>query len=154
MRAGWRLLVDNGALQPDDPGQAVSFLRSRPQGAYTTTRTVNGGSCLLLWERHLARVCQSIQLLSTDLTFNLDGMRKLVISSVHAGFEEALDRKSDGEELVVTVLACKSGQKLLDVYVHIASLLLAPLSPADVAVKGPSRNAPLSKSTHLSPPHI
>lgn len=60
----WALLAQNGCLQSRDPGPASVFLRSSTPGAYTTTRTSNEGCGLLLWERHMRRLAQSMELLA------------------------------------------------------------------------------------------
>ncbi|XP_024515125.1 uncharacterized protein LOC9653006 isoform X1 [Selaginella moellendorffii] len=142
----WRLLVSDGAVQPLDPGHAASFLKTKPQGAYTTTRTVDGASCLLLWERHLARLAQSLHIMRKK-AIDQRALTKLVNPSLYAGLEEALARRSDEEELVVTVLACNKDEGPLQISVHITGLVPASTVPAQVSVMGPSRETPLAKSS-------
>ncbi|XP_024520974.1 uncharacterized protein LOC9639494 isoform X1 [Selaginella moellendorffii] len=166
MASGWRLLVQNGALQEHDPGQVTSFLRSHPEGkheffqairssrlsgAFTVTRTADRGARLLLWERHLARLAQSLRLLRTG-TFSPSpsshSLPELLNPSLRAGLGEALKRRSEKEELAVTVHLRHSDERSLDVSVHISSFVPAiVVNTASVAVMGPSRPLPLAKSS-------
>ncbi|XP_024540602.1 uncharacterized protein LOC9635860 isoform X1 [Selaginella moellendorffii] len=123
-----------------------SFSFHSNAGAYTTTRTVDGASCLLLWERHLARLAQSLHIMRKK-AIDQRALTKLVNPSLYAGLEEALARRSDEEELVVTVLACNKDEGPLQISVHITGLVPASTVPAQVSVMGPSRETPLAKSS-------
>lgn len=93
-------------------------------GAYTTTRTYNTASCLLFWERHVKRLSDSIRILSSSapkLLFQSNNprlslpvtspmwesaVRALVDDSMNKALPMAMNERSVGEELSVTVLVC------------------------------------------------
>lgn len=81
-------------------------------GVYTTTRTIGGASSVLLWERHLARLSESLQLqaaasaeLYPFVRQDLD-VKRLVQPSVRVGLAQALQQRRDAEEIAFTVLLC------------------------------------------------
>ncbi|KAK4754575.1 hypothetical protein SAY87_002679 [Trapa incisa] len=58
-----RFLFSNGIVhQVSDVPPVTSFLEAHP-GVYTVTRTHNNASCLLLWERHLKRLANSLRIM-------------------------------------------------------------------------------------------
>ncbi|CAM6092824.1 unnamed protein product [Calypogeia fissa] len=154
---GWSVLVKGGAVVPTSPGSASTFLRSTAPGAYTTTRTVSGAASVLLWERHLARLAESLQLLSAASPHHYPSIRqdldvkRLVQPSVRVGLAEAMQRRRAEEEIALTVLLC--GNKLIEataktesgceVYIHASNYNAVgegkmPLA-INVAVMGPGR---------------
>ena len=60
----WALVAHRGCIVANPAGPASVFLRSNPQGAYTTTRTGDDGAQLLVWERHMKRLAQSMEVLA------------------------------------------------------------------------------------------
>ena len=122
-------------------------------GAYTTTRSHNNGACLLFWERHLKRLCQSIQILSNShpqLLFEAkqslkeflpsfsmisetweSEVRSLVNDSMIKVLPIALKERSEGEELSITALVTgnlenlspERVEKFLDVHIHIGAYI-------------------------------
>ena len=85
-----------------------------PHGAdvYATTRTTNNTSCLLLWERHLERLAQSIRLKSETVpdmfprnqikTPQFDKYLKSIIEpSLSKGLQRALEIRTSMDELTV-----------------------------------------------------
>ncbi|XP_062076561.1 uncharacterized protein LOC133781541 isoform X2 [Humulus lupulus] len=124
----------------------ATFLRYQPswkpiqklsssQGAYTTTRSHNNGACVLFWERHLRRLCQSIQILWSShpqLLFEAkrfskeslpylstisetweSGIRGLVNDSMRKALPIALKEGSEGDELAITTLVTANLDKLI-----------------------------------------
>jgi branched-subunit amino acid aminotransferase/4-amino-4-deoxychorismate lyase len=85
---------------------------STQAGVYTTTRTVGGASGLLLWERHIARLSESLQLLAANspklfplYRQDLD-VKQLVQPSIRLGLAEALHRRQAGEEVALSAILC------------------------------------------------
>ena len=88
-----------------------------PHGAdvYATTRTTNNTSCLLLWERHLERLAQSIRLKSETVpdmfpqnqikTPQFDKYLKSIIEpSMSKGLQRAFEIRTAMDEFTVTTL--------------------------------------------------
>lgn len=154
--------MQDGILKNIDAPTAPLFLASTRPGAYTTCRTGGEGSCILLWERHLLRLAQSLSLLAQakphlypvkprpGSTWD-DVIRPLVQSSLEAGLPKALEGRKDGEELSITTLVCGGSsspkpKKPYDVYVHISSYIPSSnLSGAQLAIVGPGREIASSK---------
>ncbi|KAJ7555870.1 hypothetical protein O6H91_05G058100 [Diphasiastrum complanatum] len=167
MASDWSVLVCNGLLQSLHFVPAAAFLRSHPPGAYTTTRTMDQASCLLLWERHMARLFQSMRLVAKEMpalypkeiqhsSANWEtGIKYKLQSSLQVGLVRSLELKNMNDELVISVLAsgntdnaepCPQKQSVCDLYVHISSHVVLPqVTPAHLAVMGPGRNLPLAK---------
>ncbi|KAF5453473.1 hypothetical protein F2P56_028374 [Juglans regia] len=122
-----RFIFRNGTVlhTSDATAPITTFLESHP-GAYTTTRTHNTASCLLFWERHVNRLAESIRILSNSapkLLFQPNNprlslpvtspmwesaVRALVDGSMNKALPIAMNERSGGEELSVTVLVCGS----------------------------------------------
>ncbi|KAG2723582.1 hypothetical protein I3843_02G154400 [Carya illinoinensis] len=147
-----RFLFRNGTVlhSSDAAAPITTFLESHP-GAYTTTRTHHTASCLLFWERHVNRLADSIRILSNSapkLLFQSNNhrlslpvtspmwesaVRALVDDSMNEALPIAMNERSGGEELSVTVLVCGSSgrfngfeyvdeelmREALDVYVSV-----------------------------------
>lgn len=157
-----RIVVQNGMLKNIDAPPAPLFLTSTHPGAYTTCRTGGEGSCILLWERHLLRLAQSLSILAEakpqlypvkprpGSTWD-DAIRPLVQSSLEAGLPKALEGRKVGEELSITTLVCGGStfskpQKPYDVYVHISGYIPSSSSGGvQLAIVGPGREIALSK---------
>ncbi|XP_057865238.1 uncharacterized protein LOC131072946 isoform X2 [Cryptomeria japonica] len=163
-----RFLARNGILQDMDIPSAPQFLISTNTGAYTTTRTGGQGSCVLLWERHLIRLSQSLKLLAEAKpqlypalpffvpTWYDDEIRPLVQLSLEAGLRKALQTTKNDEEMTITALVCGSSasvegraNKPCDVYVHIASYIPSSIAngAAHLAIVGPGRKNASTKSS-------
>eukprot|EP00250_Pteridium_aquilinum_P020136 c24718_g1_i1 orf=714-1736(-) len=168
----WNVLTRNGVLQLQDPGPAAPFLRSHPSGAYTTTRSTNNASQLLLWERHLERLSQSVKLLSEQtpslfpndpakFPYFDDYLKSMVQPSLCIGLQKALEVRNDDEELMVMAFITGATHNVeenthsneyngFEVYVHISRCL--PMHPeslaksaAQVAIMGLGRSLPNAK---------
>ncbi|KAL2622278.1 hypothetical protein R1flu_002483 [Riccia fluitans] len=164
MAEGWRVFVHGGVIVPTDPGPAAAFLRTSKPGAYTTTRTLDGGSSLLLWERHMARLSESLQLLHTAHPHmyphlgNAVQVKGLVEPSVEESLSKALNLRRPEEEVNLSILVCGSNSRHsqlgscdCDVYV-LASSYRAPgkdeiLPAIRVAVMGPGRKLARAKDS-------
>ncbi|XP_078181180.1 uncharacterized protein LOC144574949 [Carex rostrata] len=155
-----RLLLINGVPQTGDVPSVSSFLEST-SGAYTTTRTHGGASCILFWDRHVRRLSESVQILSEtrpDLLGTGPGpapnQTKLCMSSVakslnhslRIGYRLAYDERTQyglTDELAITALVrSKEGVGwLLDIYLHIGFYMPSVFgsSGARLAVAGPGR---------------
>ncbi|XP_010534437.1 PREDICTED: uncharacterized protein LOC104809986 [Tarenaya hassleriana] len=125
-----RLLFHNGVVLPSGDVPPVSTFLQSHSGAYTTTRTINNGKSLLLWERHLSRLSGSIRILLNSKPEFLFGpghlpfpiiqpVPELSISSlVNGSMSNALKfvqherGRNDGEEIAVTVLVSGDMEKL------------------------------------------
>lgn len=153
--APWALLCRHGCVHVDSPPAAV-YLKSSPSGAYTTTRTGENGERLLLWNRHLERLAQSMEVLTVAMPDrfppslrSVSGLRDLVKPSVQAGLQRALALRSAGEELSITILVCPddhSSRLSWDVSVHLSNYVArSPPVPAQLAVLGSGRELPLAK---------
>ncbi|KAK7343590.1 hypothetical protein VNO77_12442 [Canavalia gladiata] len=127
-----RLLFSNGILSCtlDVPPVKV-FLETHP-GAYTTSRTHNNALCLLFWERHMKRLSESIQVLSSlapQLLFKSNNsairlpssatlpvwqptVEMLVNDSMCKVLPIALKERNDCEELAITILASGNLEEL------------------------------------------
>ncbi|KAH7841376.1 hypothetical protein Vadar_029087 [Vaccinium darrowii] len=125
MSSGSSFLFVNGVVSPSSPTPTVStFLESRP-GAYTTTRTHNGGSLVLFWDRHLRRLADSAWILlhtNPNLLFKSENsvdsfpsrlthssswessIWSLVNESMSKALPMALEERKSGEELAITAL--------------------------------------------------
>uniref|UniRef100_A0A7N0V5W4 Class IV aminotransferase n=1 Tax=Kalanchoe fedtschenkoi TaxID=63787 RepID=A0A7N0V5W4_KALFE len=121
--SSWNLLFRNGApvrLNSDSIPPVSTFLESH-SGAYTTTRTHEGSSRLLFWERHVSRLSNSMKILFESKPEFLFGKAQLNLSSlvessvwipvvrrvVEHSADEAMRgamRRNEGEELVLTTL--------------------------------------------------
>lgn len=167
----WNVLVRNRVLQLQDPGPAVSFLRSQPPGAYTATRSSNNSSLLLFWARHLERLAQSVKLVSKEMPLLFpndpaklldfdDQLKFMVQSSLSIGLKEALAIRKDDEELLVMAFITGAAEDHaenthsnehagFEVCVHISRYL--PINPdvansgIQVAVMGLGRDLPNAK---------
>lgn len=139
------------------------FLKSSTHGAYTTTRTCNDGAQVLLWERHIRRLFQSMEVLASAMSDrfphplgSFNGLHDLVNPSLQAGLHRALTLRRSGEEINITVLAspdhlstCPDSERAnlgWNVSVHMSNYV--PRSPppaAHIAVLGSRRRLPLAK---------
>ncbi|KAB1218035.1 hypothetical protein CJ030_MR3G014555 [Morella rubra] len=129
-----RFLFSNGVvLRSSDVPPITTFLESHP-GAYTTTRTHNGASSLLFWERHVKRLAESIRILlesapkllfrpnnaSLSLPLSLpvtslmweSAVRALVDGSMKKVLPIVMNERNGGEELSVTVLVSGNSERL------------------------------------------
>ncbi|KAL3691784.1 hypothetical protein R1sor_005435 [Riccia sorocarpa] len=164
MADGWRVLVHGGVVVPTDPGPAAAFLRASKPGAYTTTRTSDGGSTLLLWERHMARLYESLQLLHTAHPNMYPHLRdaaevkRLVEPSVEESLARTLKLRRPEEEVNLSILVCSSNTKQSqlegsdsEVFVLASNYRAAgkdEILPAiKVAVMGPGRKIPRAKDS-------
>ncbi|MCO5549084.1 hypothetical protein L7F22_002550 [Adiantum nelumboides] len=111
----WNVLVRKGVLQLQDPGPPLPFLRSQPPGAYTTTRSTNNASNILLWERHMQRLAQSVQLLSKEMPHLfpnnpekfpsfVEHVNSLVQPSLRIALQKAMRIRNDGELLIMAYI--------------------------------------------------
>lgn len=165
----WNLVVHNGVFQLQDPGPAVAFLRSHPPGVYTTTRSTNNASHLLLWTRHLERLAQSVKLLSKEMPYLFpnnpaklphfdDHLKSIIQPSLSMGLQKAIEVRSDGEELMLMTFVTGSTDKVkknthsdehngFEVYVHVSRCITESVakSPTHLAVMGPGRHVPNAK---------
>lgn len=92
----------------------IDVYRYEPSGAYTTTRTLDGASSLLLWERHMARLSESLSLLHQasphlypHLREGID-VKKLVLPSIAESLAKSIELRRAEEEINLTVLLCGS----------------------------------------------
>lgn len=156
----WNVLVHNGALQLHDPGSTPTFLKSQPPGVYTTTRSTNNASCLLLWDRHLARLSQSLKLLSIEMPQLFPNeppgpfkLNDILQPSLKIGLQQSLQVRRDDEELIITAFVCGGGgipkvetykeHKGFEIYVHVSRYLPEHRGAvAHLAVMGPGRSLP------------
>ncbi|KAM3342989.1 hypothetical protein P3S68_027955 [Capsicum galapagoense] len=120
-----RFLFKNGSIPNLAENPSVTTLLEAHQGAYTTTRTHNGGSKLLFWEMHMSRLSSSLRILlnsNPELLFNSKTCRvpislvstkptiwdslvqSLVDDSVRKALPFVLEQKRSGEELAITCL--------------------------------------------------
>ncbi|KAI5078490.1 hypothetical protein GOP47_0006735 [Adiantum capillus-veneris] len=170
----WNVLVRKGVLQLQDPGPPLPFLRSQPPGAYTTTRSTNNASNILLWERHMERLAQSVQLLSKEMPHLfpnspekspcfVEHVKSLVQPSLRVGLQKALELRNEGGELLIMAYitgekedskgkAALVDQEGFDVYIHISRCM--PIHPESdarkairVAIMGLGRFLPNAKHT-------
>ncbi|KAK4366519.1 hypothetical protein RND71_014399 [Anisodus tanguticus] len=141
-----RFLFKNGFIPNLAENPSVTTLLEAHQGAYTTTRTHNGGSLLLLWERHMTRLSNSLRILlnsNPQLLFNsevpfslvstkptmLDSLvQSLVNDSMRKVMPIVLKQRTSGEELAITCLVSGNVEgdeenisTAFDVYVHVGS---------------------------------
>lgn len=65
--APWMFVCNKGCVHLDTRPASV-FLKSSTHGAYTTTRTCNDGAQVLLWERHIRRLFQSMEVLASAMS--------------------------------------------------------------------------------------
>ncbi|KAL1221731.1 hypothetical protein V5N11_026181 [Cardamine amara subsp. amara] len=127
--SNWRFLYHNGVVLEAPP--VTTFLESLT-GAYTTTRTINNGTSLLFWERHMKRLSSSIRILlnsKPELLFSSGSSSRFwmnqrvshssIYDLVNGSMNEALkslvvkeSERSYGEELAVTVLVTGNVEKL------------------------------------------
>ncbi|KAI5648788.1 hypothetical protein M9H77_34793 [Catharanthus roseus] len=131
-----RFLFRNGVIASNGDAQPVTTLLQSHSGAYTTTRTLDNGSQLLLWERHLTRLCDSVQVLinskpeylfgSKKFMFRLDMLsvkssmwdslvRILVNDSMKKALPVVLEGRKYEEEIAVTTLVSGNLEELGDV---------------------------------------
>ncbi|CAH2064091.1 unnamed protein product [Thlaspi arvense] len=117
-----RFLYHNGVVLEAPP--VATFLESLT-GAYTTTRTTNGGTSFLFWERHMKRLSGTIRILSNSdpellygsSRFSMDrpvpdsSIYDLVNGSMNKALRSVRGRIR-GEELAVTVLVTGDAEKL------------------------------------------
>ncbi|KAG6554947.1 hypothetical protein Mapa_003531 [Marchantia paleacea] len=161
MAEGWRVLVHGGVALTTDPGPAAAFLRASTPGAYTTTRTLDGASSLLLWDRHMARLSESLGLLheaSPHLYPHLrEGIdfKRLVEPSIAESLAKSIELRRSEEEINLTVLLCGSEREQsqdssgCEVFVHASNYRAVNrdeiLPGARVAVMGPGRELARAK---------
>eukprot|EP00850_Spirogloea_muscicola_P007544 SM000038S14357 [mRNA] locus=s38:444281:448544:+ [translate_table: standard] len=147
-------------------GTAADFLRSRPPGAYTTTRTAGGAAVVLCWDAHMARLADSIARLPAlfpglpvGLLLAPDALASAVMPSMQTALAIGRQTLPLGLELAVTILICaqetamqhrKDLLNCVDVFVyssryraHFPEESCPP--PVEVAVLGQGRLAPLAK---------
>uniref|UniRef100_A0A0D9YPZ9 Uncharacterized protein n=1 Tax=Oryza glumipatula TaxID=40148 RepID=A0A0D9YPZ9_9ORYZ len=152
------VLVTNGAVSPQAPPSAASFLDSTP-GAYTTARATAAGG-LLWWPRHLIRLADSARLLARfrphllglagppprkPFEDSLIGIEPLVNRSVRVALDEM-----PREDMALTALlrASPAEEELeLEVCVHLG-VYVPPVfgeAGARLAVAGRGRDAAAAK---------
>uniref|UniRef100_A0A0E0JY12 Uncharacterized protein n=1 Tax=Oryza punctata TaxID=4537 RepID=A0A0E0JY12_ORYPU len=159
------VLVTNGAVSPQAPPSAASFLDSTP-GAYTTARATAAGG-LLWWPRHLLRLADSARLLArfhphllglagppprNPFEDSLIGIEPLVNRSVRAALQEMRRsrplRAEAGEDMALTALLRASpAEEELEVCVHLGAYLPPVFGEAGarLAVAGRGRDAAAAK---------
>ncbi|KAF3329927.1 Amino-transferase class IV [Carex littledalei] len=161
-----RLLLINGVPQTGDVPPVSSFLEST-SGAYTTTRTHDGASCILFWDRHVRRLSESVQILSetrpdllgigpgpapNQTKLCMSSVAKSLNHSLRIGYRLAYDEQTRyglTDELAITALVrSKEGVGgLLDVFLHIGFYVPSVFgsSGARLAVAGPGRDLASAK---------
>ncbi|GAV70263.1 CBFD_NFYB_HMF domain-containing protein/Aminotran_4 domain-containing protein, partial [Cephalotus follicularis] len=173
--ASSRFLFSNGILSHSSDTPCISTFLATHQGAYTTSRTHNNGSCLLYWQRHLQRLANSARILlnlnphliSSSFSLLLKSskwesvMDSLVNESVNKVLTVALKERSAGKELAVTALVvCSDLEKLngfdgerfseiIDVHVHVGNYVPPGFglrgNGASLALVGRGRNIAAAK---------
>ncbi|XP_009782061.1 uncharacterized protein LOC107797953 [Nicotiana tabacum] len=120
-----RFLFKNGFIPNLAETPSLTTLLEAHQGAYTTTRTHNGGSQLLFWERHMSRLSNSLRILlnsNPELLFSSERcglpfslvstkptmwdslVQSLVNDSMRKALPFVLKERRSGEELSITCL--------------------------------------------------
>ncbi|OWM89682.1 hypothetical protein CDL15_Pgr024430 [Punica granatum] len=108
MDSSTRFLFSNGTfLQTYEVPPVSSFLEAHP-GAYTTTRTHDNASCVLLWERHLKRLANSVKLLFDSSPKVLFGRSSW--STAHSSLSASI--KSPQFELIIRCLVNENMSKV------------------------------------------
>lgn len=130
-----RFLFKNGLIPNLAENPSVTTLLEAHQGAYTTTRTHDGGSLLLFWERHMSRLSNSLRILlnsNPELLFNSETCRvpfslvskkptmwdsliqSLVDDSMRKALPFVLKKRRSGEELAITCLVSGNVDSLVE----------------------------------------
>ncbi|CAN8254552.1 unnamed protein product [Cochlearia groenlandica] len=124
-----KFLYHNGVVSEAPP--VTTFLESLA-GAYTTTRTINNGTSVLFWERHMKRLSSSIRILldtkpeflfrpmpSSRSLMNQSVLDSSVYDLVNGSMNKVMDivvmkerERVYGEELALTVLVSGNVEKL------------------------------------------
>ncbi|KAG9453322.1 hypothetical protein H6P81_006226 [Aristolochia fimbriata] len=154
------VLVVNGVVsQPLSDTPPISLFLQNHSGAYTTSRTHNGVSSLLFWDRHLLRLANSVKILlrnspkwfgaspGTSITESL--IRPRLEDCLREGFPLALkERERTGnQEFVVTafISANSAASCGFDSYVHFGAYRPPAESGARLAIVGLGREIAAAK---------
>ena len=129
------------------------FLEQHPRGAYTTARTVGGGTAVFELDAHVSRTAASLRLMHEDGGSALEAaleparFREGFVRSVAASVE-SFKQTAGGEptEVRVTLLAVWQGSAL-DFYCHAGKLPPPPSAPVVVEVRGSPRSAASAKDS-------
>ena len=127
-----------------DLSNGVSWLEGMPRGAYTTCRTVRGGTSVFELSFHLQRLVDSLELMMTGEDETLDALtlKEDVLWTIRDAVEGYRERECDADEereMKITVLVPYE-RPISRVYTHVTDL--GSRKPAGVPVKVEIRGEP------------
>ena len=141
----------DGAVQAWTGG-SKPFLAAHPRGAYTTARTVRGGTAVFELEAHVDRTAESLRLMHADagtcVALEPSVFRERFVGSMAAAVRGFYAQQGDaaGREARVTVLATVEDAEV-HFYSHAGELPPPRRPPVAVEVRGSPRSDAAAKDS-------